>query len=158
MKKESITGKNIIILTARVHPGESVSSYVMKGIIDRLLDMKDEKWGQYLRDNYMFVIVPILNIDGVSIGNSRCSLAGNDLNDMWYNPDRFVHPEIYYSKKLVYSLKKNNDIVFFGDIHGNASNSDFFLYGFSNRDTKSSKDFSLSLSNHVELYNSQRSK
>jgi len=33
-----------------------------------------------LRDLYVFKIVPMLNPDGVIIGNYRCSLVGDDLN------------------------------------------------------------------------------
>jgi len=33
--------KMIIFLTARVHPGETPSSYVMRGIVKFLLSMKD---------------------------------------------------------------------------------------------------------------------
>ena len=30
----------------------------------------------------------MLNVDGVIIGNYRCSLAGNDLNRRWHNPSK----------------------------------------------------------------------
>ena len=61
-----------------MHPGESNSSYMMKGIIDYLTGPTLN--AKILRDNFVFKVVPMLNPDGVIIGNTRCSLAGVDLN------------------------------------------------------------------------------
>ena len=33
-----------------------------------------------LRKHYIFKIVPMINPDGVIVGNTRCNLAGADLN------------------------------------------------------------------------------
>ncbi len=66
--------KKGIFLSARVHPGESNSSWIMKGIIEYLVRNSAE--AQALRDHFIFKIVPILNPDGVINGNYRCSLAG----------------------------------------------------------------------------------
>ena len=54
---------------------------VVEGII-RFLVSNSEK-AIKLRDMYVFKIVPMLNPDGVIIGNYRCSLAGHDLNRQW---------------------------------------------------------------------------
>lgn len=37
----------------------------------------------YLRDKYLFKIVPMINPDGVVNGNYRFSAAGYDLNRKW---------------------------------------------------------------------------
>jgi cytosolic carboxypeptidase protein 2/3 len=68
----------IIVLTARVHPGETCSSHMMHGMIDFLLS-NDIK-AKLLRDIFEFVVVPMLNPDGVILGNFRTGLAGDDLN------------------------------------------------------------------------------
>ena len=75
--KEHIQKKGIF-LTARVHPGETNSSYMMKGIIDFLVGSSFE--ARSLRRKCIFKIVPMLNPDGVVYGNTRCSLLGVDLN------------------------------------------------------------------------------
>lgn len=67
-----------IVISSWVHPGESNSSYMMKGIIDYLTGPTLN--AKILRDNFVFKVVPMLNVDGVVIGNTRCSLAGVDLN------------------------------------------------------------------------------
>lgn len=61
--------KKMIFLTARVHPGESPSSHVMHGIIEFLVS-KDDR-AQKLRKVYCFKIIPMLNPDGVFLGNYR---------------------------------------------------------------------------------------
>jgi len=44
-------------------------------------------------------LVPMINPDGVVLGNSRSSLAGVDLNRRWGNPNAIMHPEIYFLKE-----------------------------------------------------------
>ena len=76
--QDHIAKRKCIILTGRVHPGESNSSFVMEGLIRYLVS--NETMAVQLRDRYVFKIVPMLNPDGVIIGNYRCSLSGHDLN------------------------------------------------------------------------------
>ena len=46
----------------------------------------------------VFIIVPMINVDGVVIGNYRSSMAGNDLNRRYIEPDKMVHPEVFLVK------------------------------------------------------------
>lgn len=39
-----------------------------------------------LRRDFVFVVFPMLNPDGVAAGNVRCNLAGRDLNRCWEHP------------------------------------------------------------------------
>jgi hypothetical protein len=55
-----------VVLSARVHPGESNSSWVIKGIVDFLLG--DHPVAKALRKGYVFKILPMLNVDGVVNG------------------------------------------------------------------------------------------
>jgi murein tripeptide amidase MpaA len=54
--------KKAVFISSRVHPGESPSSHVCQGMIDFLLG--DEIEARVLRDNLIFIIVPMLNPDG----------------------------------------------------------------------------------------------
>ena len=63
-RKSHSTKKKIVFISARVHPGEVVSSYILDGIIEYLLRDNDIR-SKYLRDKYVFKIVPMLNPDGV---------------------------------------------------------------------------------------------
>jgi len=67
-----------------VHPGESGASFIIEGLLEFLIS--DEPTAQTLRDRYVFKIVPMLNPDGVIVGNYRCSLSGHDLNRQYPSP------------------------------------------------------------------------
>jgi cytosolic carboxypeptidase protein 2/3 len=73
-KPEDIALRKAVVITSRVHPGESNSSFIMQGILDFLVS--DDEGARYLRNNFVFKIVPMLNPDGVIVGNYRCSLSG----------------------------------------------------------------------------------
>jgi murein tripeptide amidase MpaA len=73
-KSAKAMAKKGIFISARVHPGESNASWMMKGVIDFLVANTPE--AKALRDAFIFKIVPILNPDGVINGNYRCSLSG----------------------------------------------------------------------------------
>ena len=75
---EEIAVRKAIILTSRVHPGETNASWIMKGVIDFLVS--DQPHAVHLRNTFVFKIIPMLNPDGVIVGNYRCSLMGQDLN------------------------------------------------------------------------------
>lgn len=89
---EALKARRGVVFTARVHPGEtnaryvppsspllylfsspslhSLYSWMMQGLLEYLtgpsLDAK------ILRDNFVFKLVPMLNPDGVAVGNYRC--------------------------------------------------------------------------------------
>lgn len=70
----------------------------MKGILDYLTGPSLN--AKILRDNFVFKIVPMLNPDGVINGSTRCNLAGVDLNRIWNDPQRKIHPTIYHTKMV----------------------------------------------------------
>jgi murein tripeptide amidase MpaA len=68
----------------------------MKFLISELI--KNYQKYNYLLTNYIVKLVPMVNPDGVTIGNSRCSLVGLDLNRRWSDPNPVVHSEIFFLK------------------------------------------------------------
>ena len=87
---------------ARVHPGETPSSFVCEGMMNYLLS--DSPEANSLRDSFVFKFIPMLNPDGVINGSYRCSLSGYDLNRIWHRADRISHPEIYGARKTIYEM------------------------------------------------------
>lgn len=67
-----------VVITSRVHPGETTCSYIAESLIKFLLD--NHQHSIALRNLFVFKIIPMLNPDGVVCGNYRTSLAGVDLN------------------------------------------------------------------------------
>jgi murein tripeptide amidase MpaA len=104
--KEEIEKRETIVFTARVHPGyifafkhrEVNGSMVMEGIVRYLIGLSEQ--AKQLRNLYVFKLIPMLNPDGVIIGNYRCSLAGHDLNRRWRDPLKHLFPEIYATKDV----------------------------------------------------------
>lgn len=114
------------VFFARQHPSETVGSYVMKGMIDFLLGNSDE--AVYLRDNFIFKIIPMLNPDGVINGNTRTSFAGCDLNRRWLKPNEMLHPEIYNAKEMITKFADQRHIQCIVDFHGHFGAFDSFFY------------------------------
>eukprot|EP00062_Callorhinchus_milii_P027226 gi/632990268/ref/XP_007884090.1/ PREDICTED: cytosolic carboxypeptidase 3-like [Callorhinchus milii] len=93
------SGKKAVVVTARVHPGETNSSWVMKGFLDYLLGGSED--ASLLRDMFLFKVVPMLNPDGVVVGNYRCSLAGQDLNRNYRTCLKQHFPPVWYMRNLI---------------------------------------------------------
>jgi murein tripeptide amidase MpaA len=129
--------KKGVVLTARVHPGESGASFMMKGAIEFLLGNSRE--AKALRRNFVFKIIPMLNPDGVVYGNSRCSLLGVDLNRRWKSPSRLVHPEVFYTKRLITVFSEQHETAVYVDMHGHSAKKDVFMYGCNCPDTLSNQ-------------------
>ena len=75
---------------------------MMKGVIDYLTGPFLQ--AKILRDNFVFKIIPMLNPDGVINGSTRCNLAGVDLNRVWIEPSRKLHPTVYHMKNMIKKL------------------------------------------------------
>ena len=91
------------MISARVHPGEVVGSWMMRGVLFFLTDPENHE-AKLLRQRFIFKIIPMLNPDGVINGNYRCSLAACDLNRKYSKPSKALHPSVYYTKKLCDTL------------------------------------------------------
>lgn len=126
-KKNGHDHKKCVVLTARVHPGESNGSYMMKGAIEFLIG--DSKEAKILRKKFLFKVIPMLNPDGVIYGNYRCSLLGVDLNRRWKHPNKLLHPEVYYCKRLIQMISEEREVLLYCDMHGHSIKKDVFMYG-----------------------------
>jgi len=64
--------KNVLII-ARCRPSDCWSSFLSEDLIYLLMNDTNSK------KMFKFHIVPMINPDGVILGNSRCNLSGRDL-------------------------------------------------------------------------------
>ena len=133
--EEELNEKKCILVTGRIHSGETVSSYVVQGVIDFLINLKNPI-SNYLRDKYIFKIIPMLNIDGVIFGNYRLNILGKDMNRLWLNTIPFNSNECdkssLYINNIIEIIKKtlnNRNIFLYCDFHGHSGKQNFFLYG-----------------------------
>ncbi|XP_053609508.1 cytosolic carboxypeptidase 1-like isoform X3 [Plodia interpunctella] len=124
-----IADREIVFLTARVHPGESNASWVMDGTLGFLLG--DTAAAAALRTKYVFKIVPMLNVEGVINGCHRCGLTNEDLNRRWCKPNPVLHPSIYHTKGLIEYLVRvwKKPPLVYCDYHGHSRKKNVFFYG-----------------------------
>lgn len=129
-----LRNRSYIVLTGRVHPGESNASWIMKGTLEFLCS--NDPVAQSLRESFVFKIIPILNPDGVINGMNRCNLNNEDLNRQWSKPDLVLSPTIYHTKGLLYYLNSvGRTPLVFCDYHGHSRKKNVFLYGCSVKET-----------------------
>lgn len=121
-------GKRYVLLTARVHPGEAPASHILQGCIDFLLDAKDPR-AQVLLKSYVFVVVPMINPDGVVRGHSRADTTGQNLNRMYRNPDPMKHPAIYALRHAMLALQATGRLALYIDMHAHANKRGAFFFG-----------------------------
>jgi hypothetical protein len=116
-----------VVVSARVHPGETVGSWMMHGVLDYLTSAAPE--ANHLRELFVFKIVPMLNPDGVINGNHRTNLTGADLNRRWKYPSKLLHPTIYSMKRMIKQFACKTDIEVICDFHGHSRKKNIFMYG-----------------------------
>lgn len=97
-------GENIILLTARHHACESTGSFVLEGVITRLLECPIP--------NTKIICVPFVDFDGVIDGDQGKSRIPHDHNRD-YNPDiPAIYPEVQRIRDIA-----SGDISYGFDFH-----------------------------------------
>lgn len=110
----------------RQHSGETQSSFLIEEIVYTLLGNNSES--EFLLDKFDIYVCPMLNIDGVCLGNYRTNAYGYDLNRYWHTENQLKIPEILYFKSFINNLKKRTKIALILDLHGHSKK--FFIYYF----------------------------
>ncbi|KAM3136319.1 Cytosolic carboxypeptidase-like protein 5 [Paramecium bursaria] len=120
--------KKYIFVSARVHPGEVPGSFVLNGLLKYLLDQNDVG-AQIARDQFVWVIVPVINPDGVQRGHYRTDSFCQNLNRFYINPSLSDQPEIYAIKEYVMRLHNTDRMYAYIDLHAHAGHKGIFIYG-----------------------------
>jgi murein tripeptide amidase MpaA len=115
-------GKLQLWVIARQHPGESMGSWFMDGLLSRLADATDASVGRLLSEAVLH-IVPMMNPDGVARGHLRTNAAGMDLNRAWQNASPEMSPEVFVVRKRMHET----GVDFFLDVHGDEGIANNFL-------------------------------
>ncbi|CAG9855261.1 unnamed protein product [Phyllotreta striolata] len=126
--------RRVIVIMARVHPGESPSSFVCQGLLELLVSSNSV--ATTLREHVIFKVIPMMNPDGVFLGNYRSTVLGADLNRSWNVANEWCHPTIRAVIDMLVRIDKNKEfqLDFIIDIHANSSLKGCFIYGNSYED------------------------
>jgi len=118
--------KKLIYIIGRQHAAETSSSHMLEGMIDFLIS--DDVWAEGFRDNYVWYIVPMVNPDGVYLGNSRADSTGIDLNRDWGNSDSV---EINLVRNDIESVDTTYGIDMFIDWHSQMNDDGWYNFIYS---------------------------
>lgn len=92
----------------------------------------DSASAKKLRQNFIFKLVPMLNPDGVIVGNTRGSLSGRDLNRQYRTAIRETYPSIWNTKAMIKRLIEDCGVAFYCDFHAHSRKENIFIYGCEN--------------------------
>jgi len=124
---EEVAARRVVVISARVHPGETNASWMVHGLLEAVTAPTAE--AAALRRAVMLRIVPMLNPDGVVLGNYRCGVAGVDLNRQWAEPSEALMPTVHHLKRVLRSHASNDQLLLFCDLHGHSRKHNVFAYG-----------------------------
>lgn len=118
------------MVIARQHPGEAVGSWMMEGFINKLSENN-------YNDFISWYVIPMVNIDGVILGNNRTGILGHDFNRNWEYDEASsskinkLFPETQSIILLLKNLKRKfpRKVKMFLDLHGHSSQPNVFTYG-----------------------------
>jgi len=118
--------KKVIYIIGRQHSAETSSSHMLEGMIDFLIS--DDLWAEGFRDHYIWYIAPMINPDGVYLGNSRADSSGNDLNRDWGNSDS---NEINLVRANIQSVDTAHSVDMFIDWHSQMNDDRWYNFVYS---------------------------
>ena len=140
--------KREVIISARVHPGETPAQFVVDGLLAAVL--ADGPVGQALREAYVWRVVPCLNPDGVARGHYRMGSVsflrhrrdtlrdtyagkdarGDDQNRQYWPPPS-PKPSQHPAQAALQALARSSGdrLRALVDVHAHANKRGCFLFG-----------------------------
>ncbi|KAF4673872.1 hypothetical protein FOL47_010021, partial [Perkinsus chesapeaki] len=134
--------KPVVLLTARVHPGETPGQFALLGALNFALS--DDPRAVALRHNYDIKFIPMINPDGVYMGNYRTNSQGVNLNrqvnlsqpahqiivtDVILNPGQSTKQWVGAVVSLAKGYAEKGLLKLYADMHGHANKTGCFLFG-----------------------------
>ena len=120
------TTKKIVYIIGRQHAAETASSHMLNGLIDFLISNNSD--ARRMRDSFVWYIVPMVNPDGVYLGNTRGTSLLRDPNDDWSNTNSV---EINIVKNHLTTTNNVLGVDFFIDWHSQMDDTSWYNYIYS---------------------------
>lgn len=123
-------GPRKVWIVGRQHPGESMASWFIEGLMHRLMKHGDAA-ARRLKELATFRIIPNINPDGSVRGHLRTNAAGANLNREWAPTGSYMAPTLERSPEVFHVLAELDKIGcdFYADIHGDEEIPANFLAG-----------------------------
>lgn len=122
--------KKYIFMSSRVHPGETAASHMLNGFLNYITsDPEKDIRVKILLDQFVFVIVPFLNPDGVYRGHYRVDTFGRNLNRRYNNYTKKSDPSLFLVHKVMKDLSSQRKIFMYLDFHAHANINNIFMFG-----------------------------
>lgn len=109
-----------VCIVARAHPGETCASWVMRGVMDFLLSDPE---AQACLEQLAWLIVPMLNPDGVAAGRTRTNLESVDLNRHHHDD---AAAETKGLRAALQAESQRGELLAFIDIHSHSKRRGIF--------------------------------
>lgn len=85
-------GKKRVWIHAGIHPAETTSYFTVEGLVEWLLS--GDPWAAVLLDHALIELMPMVNPDGVFLGNYRTNANSSNLEEEWSAPYNSTQPEV----------------------------------------------------------------
>lgn len=143
--------KKRVWIHSRTHPGEFQSSKVVSEIIELLLS--DKEAIQQIREEVVFNILPMLNPDGVELGNSRENANMIDIESNW-NADEPEAEVAVLKKTFEEYMRSDMPFSVALNVHSAYACKRYFVFhhanGTSDEFAVQQKDFIASVQSHMD--------
>ncbi|EGZ09613.1 hypothetical protein PHYSODRAFT_564200 [Phytophthora sojae] len=134
---EGLRQKKMVVISARVHSGETPANFMLDGMFQLLLHPTDES-AIALRRHFVFKIIPMLNPDGVCQGFYRTDTRGVNLNRVYEDAQLETAPTVYALKDFLLQIVGDyggadsqfaQENVVYLDLHAHANRRGCFIFG-----------------------------
>ena len=119
--------KRIVYIIGRQHAAETASSHMLEGLINFLTS--DDVSACGFRNHYVWYIVPMVNPDGVYLGNSRATSELRDPNRDWNNANQ-QSVEINLVRAHANSINAGPGIDMFIDWHSQMDDERWYNFNY----------------------------
>lgn len=142
-------GKKGVWVQSRVHPSESPSSFVLEGLLERLLNADERE----LLKTTVFYIMPMANPDGVLKGLSRTDVRGIDHEGNYDSDSLHTAVEVAAIKRYLTSLfEEKRGVELFLNIHAQVAGKSSYWIHTAESSSKYLYDQKRLISAHTELF------
>ena len=101
---------------------------IFNGILKAFINA-DNQLNNILLDNFIFKLILIINVEGVSNGYFRLDQNGFNLNRCYLNPDQKNNPENFSIIKLFYYYSSKYKIRYYFYLHADMNSRGVYIFG-----------------------------